>query len=181
MFTYEIDKEVSLKIPQIKDAERVFHLLDRSRDSLREWLNFVDYTQKAEDTKSFIEHSLKDFTANKSLTTFIVYQNKIVGTVGFNLIDWVNEIGHIGYWLDSKYEGKGIMTRSVNGLIKLGFDELHLNRIEIRAATENQKSRSIPERLGFQQEGTIRQSEKIRDRYVDHVVYGMLKDDWAQQ
>lgn len=181
LFTYDIDNDIRLKLPELMDAERIFTLTDRSRETLREWLGWVDHTKTIEDSKNFIRICRSGFLANNSITTFIVYNDKIVGTVGFNELDWLNEIGHIGYWLDSDYEGKGIMTRAVKGLTHYGFNELQLNRIEIRAATENKKSRSIPERLGFMKEGTIRQGEKIQDRYVDHVIYGMLKNDWKQK
>lgn len=61
-----------------------------------------------------------------------------------------------------------------------GFREYGVNRIEIRAAVGNGKSRSIPERLGFQQEGICRQAEWLSDHFVDHVVYGMLAEDWQR-
>ena len=51
-------------------------------------------------------------------------------------------------------------------------------RVEIRAAQENARSRAIPERLGFTQEGTLRQVERVGDRYLDNVVYAMLAEDW---
>jgi ribosomal-protein-serine acetyltransferase len=51
-------------------------------------------------------------------------------------------------------------------------------RVEIRAAPENARSRAIPERLGFTQEGTLRQVERVDDRYLDNVVYAMLAEDW---
>jgi hypothetical protein len=51
-------------------------------------------------------------------------------------------------------------------------------RVEIRAAPENARSRAIPERLGFTQEGTLRQVECVGDRYLDNVVYAMLAEDW---
>ena len=181
MFTYKIDEEVSLKLPELSDAERVLQLIDRSRNSLYEWLGWVQYTNSTQDMTQFIENSRNDFAANKSLVTFIVYQNQIVGTTGFNQIDWTNSNGTIGYWLDTKYKGKGIMTRAVQGLLNYGFDELKLNRIEIRAAIENLKSRAIPERLGFKQEGVIRQAEKLPKGYVDHAVYGLLKEEWNKQ
>jgi hypothetical protein len=51
-------------------------------------------------------------------------------------------------------------------------------RVEIRAAPENARSRAIPERLGFTQEGTLRQVERVGDRYLDNVVYAMLAEHW---
>ena len=70
------------------------------------------------------------------------------------------------------------MTKVVRALMDIGFKEFRLNKIEIRAATENVKSRKIPERLGFTEEGTLRQVQWLYDHFVDHVVYGMLKDEW---
>ena len=97
--------------------------------------------------------------------------------IGYNLIDQASGIGHLGYWLGQEYIGKGIMTKAVKDLIRLGFEHWPMQKVEIRCAVKNRKSRAIPERLGFTNEGTIRSAEKVYDRYNDHVVYGMLKDE----
>lgn len=64
-------------------------------------------------------------------------------------------------------------------MIDYAFNQLKLNRVMIRAATENKKSRSIPERLGFQMEGCNKQSEWLYDHFVDLVIYSILKEDWT--
>lgn len=179
MFVYKIDEEVSLKLVELKDAERVFELIDNSREYLREWLAWLDKTTRVEDTKEFIEFCLKGYVENKSITTFILFKGEIVGTAGYNKIDWSNKIAYIGYWLDKDYQGNGIMTRVAKALTEYAFNELGLNKVDISAAVENKKSRSIPERLGFVNEGCIRQAEWLYDHYVDHVVYGMLAEDWS--
>ena len=97
--------------------------------------------------------------------------------MGYNQIDRINNIGHIGYWLGQEYNGKGVMTKSVNELIEIGHIYYSLRRFDIRCAVENSRSRAIPERLGFKNEGIIRQAEKVYDNYFDHVVYGLLKSN----
>ncbi len=62
------------------------------------------------------------------------------------------------------------MTRACQGLMCYGFDELNLNRIVIYVAAGNFKSRAIPERLGFQQDGVLRQSIWMYDRFFDLIV-----------
>ena len=70
------------------------------------------------------------------------------------------------------------MTKTVLALLQYAFEDLQLNKVEIRAAVGNAKSRAIPERLGFTKEGTIREAEWLYDHYVDHVAYGMLASEW---
>jgi ribosomal-protein-serine acetyltransferase len=73
------------------------------------------------------------------------------------------------------------MTASCGCLLDYAFRNLGMNRVEIRCATGNTRSRAIPERLGFKEEGTVRQAEWLYDHYVDHVVYSMLRDEWCEK
>ena len=115
------------------------------------------------------------------MTTMILYKGEIVGVGGYNTLDWTNKVVTIGYWLDKDYQGNGIMTRVAEALTDYAIMELGMNRVDIRAAVENVKSRSIPERLGFTLEGKVRQAEWLYDRHVDHAVYGMLAEDWKKR
>lgn len=178
MFVHKIDDELALKLPELRDAERVFELTDRSRSYLKEWLPWLDYTKELKDTENFIKSSRENYTGGKSLGVVILFKGEIVGMGGFNDIDHSNKIAKIGYWLGEDYQGHGIMTRVARALTDYALDELKLHKVEIRCASGNVKSRSIPERLGFVQEGTIRQSEWLYDHYVDHVVYGVLAAEW---
>lgn len=181
MFHYKINEDISLKLPALTDAQALFELTEQSRVHLREWLPWLDSTTSVEDTKNFIRFSLKGFADHASMNTLILYHGEIAGTAGYNLIDWPNRIAFIGYWLGQDYQGKGIMTEVVKGLTDYALSDLKLNRVEIKAAADNQKSRSIPERLGYVEEGRIRQGEWLYDHYVDHIVYGMLAEDWQKQ
>lgn len=181
MFVYKVDEEISMRMLAAFDAERLFYITDQSRSYLREWLPWVDETTSVEDTLSFIKHSFQLHAERKGTTAGIFFNKELVGVAGFNSFDWKNSIGYIGYWLASDYQGHGIITRSVQALINYAFDELKLNRIDIRAATENYKSRAIPERLGFSKEGTLKQAEWLYDHYVDHNIYGMVKEDWNKK
>ncbi|MNY76832.1 putative ribosomal N-acetyltransferase YdaF [compost metagenome] len=71
------------------------------------------------------------------------------------------------------------MTRCCTALINYGFSELGLQRIEIKAATTNTKSQAIPRRLGFKEEGILRQAELVGGKFLDLVLFAMLRDEWS--
>jgi ribosomal-protein-serine acetyltransferase len=181
MFIYKINKELSLKLIELKDCSRIYELMNQSRSYLREWLPWLDYTTKPEDTNEFIKICLTGFAESKSLTTVILFKGDIVGVASFNSINWSNKTAQIGYWLGQDYQGNGIIIKVTKALVEYAFNELKLNKVEIRVATENVKSRRIPEKLGFINEGCIRQAEWLYDHYVDHYVYGMLAVEWVKQ
>lgn len=179
MFVYKIDHELSLKLIELTDAQQVWELTDQSREHLRQWLPWLDHNTSVEDSINFIKASLKSYANGRGMNTVILYKSKIAGIAGYNEIDTINKIAYIGYWLGDTYQGNGIMTRVTKALTEYAFEHLKLNRVQITAAVENRKSRAIPERLGFVNEGSIRQAEWLYDHYVDHVVYGMLAKDWG--
>lgn len=180
MFTFKIDDKTELKMLDLQDAQQVYDLTIRSKDTLREWLPFIDYTKSIGDTQNFIQSTMKQFSENNGVQAGIWYEGKIAGVIGFHKIDWNNKSTSIGYWLGDGYRGLGLMTKSVKSFVHYALLDLKLNRVEIRAAVENKKSRAVPERLGFTEEGCVREAEWLYDHYVDHVIYGMLAKDWRQ-
>jgi ribosomal-protein-serine acetyltransferase len=178
MFTLTVDEKIELKLLEQRDAEELIQEIHNSREYLREWLPWVDGMQAAEDYHPIIKMWLEQFANNDGFQAGIVYENKIVGMAGFHGIDWKNKKTSIGYWLSADYQGKGIMTKVTKTLVDHAIDELDLNRVEIRCGVENKKSRAIPERLGFRQEGIISEGEFLYDHFIDHAIYGLLAKDW---
>lgn len=180
MLTHKIDEEVSLRMLNEADVEEFYHLIIRSKDYLREWLGWLDYIKSKEDTAENIRTRLKAFLENGGYpeSFAIIFKGQIAGTIGFNVINKTNNIGTVGYWLGEEFQGKGIMTRAFNTIINYGFQELKLNKIEVRVAAGNKKSRTLPEQFNFTKEGKLRQAEWLYDHYVDHIIYSLLAEEW---
>jgi len=178
MYIQEVDQHMKLRMLTIRDAEPLFQLIESSRTYLKEWLPWLSKTRNLTDVRTTIKESFQTYANQRDLRAGIFIDNILVGVLSYNEFDWQNKIGYIGYWLGKDYQGKGIMTKAVAAFIDYGFNELNLNKIDIRTAFENIKSQMIPKRLNFKQEGHLRQAEWLYDHYVDHLVFGMLKEDW---
>lgn len=177
MLVCRVDDELELRLLEERHADELYALVDANRTYLREWLPWVDATSSVAETRTFIKSGLQLFADNGAFNSGTWYRGHLVGTIGLHQIDWAGAT-EIGYWLSESTQGNGIMTRGCRGLIDYAFHELGLNRVQIRCAPANRKSRAIPERLGFAEEGTVRQGERLGDRLVDLVIYGMLAEDW---
>ncbi|HJQ69918.1 MAG TPA: GNAT family protein [Blastocatellia bacterium] len=178
MFSYKLDEETEIRLLVDADAARMFALTDRNREYLREWLPWVDSTRSVEDTRNFIRGALGQFAANEGFSAGLWYAGELAGAIGFHRIDWPNRRAEIGYWVSREFQGKGIVTRAARAMVDYSFGELELNRVEIHCAEGNSKSRAVAERLGFREEGVLRRAALLYDRYLDMVIYGMLKEDW---
>lgn len=180
MFEHKVDAETELLLLDERQADELYALVDRHRAHLRQWLPWVDGTTSVQSSRVFIREALKQFADTQGFHAGIWEKGRLAGVIGFHKIDWANRRVMIGYWLAPPFQGRGIMTRACRAMVDHAFGHLKLNRVEIHCAVENLKSRAIPERLGFAQEGTLRQGEFLYDHYVDLVVYAMLSEDWAR-
>lgn len=179
MFTLQVDEEISLQLIQLHHKEELYQLVDSNREHLREWLPWVDSTNDASNYDTIIPAWLTQFAENNGFQAGIRYKGKFVGMIGLHSIDWNNKATSIGYYLASEAEGNGVMTRSVHRVLQYIFEELNLQRVEIRCGENNVKSQAIPERLGFTKEGLIRDGEKLYDHFHSLIVYGKLRSEWS--
>ena len=171
------DPRWRLRLLDESDAEDLYAAVDANRDHLARWLPWAS-GQTLEGTLAFIRSTRRQLASNDGFQAAIVEDGRIIGMVGFHGVSWDHRSATIGYWLAEAAQGRGIMTRAVRALANYAFTVWELNRVEIRAAVDNERSRSIPERLGFRQEGVLRKAELVGDRYVDHAVYATLASEW---
>ena len=178
MFGYQVNEHVTLKILEEREADQLFKLVDSNREYLGEFLPFVEYTTEVAHSKTFIQSALKQFTRGDGFHCGIWYDDELVGVIGLHYLDLVNKRTSIGYYLAEHFQKKGIMTACTKALIRYVYETFDINRVEIQMSTRNPKSRAIPERLGFTQEGVLRSNERLRGEFSDSYVYSLLREEY---
>jgi ribosomal-protein-serine acetyltransferase len=174
-FPLIVDDELQLHPVCCEHAEPLFMLVDENRDYLARWLPFPPLIKSVDDIAAFIDKSVDGWENKELIACLIVYLGKPAGIISFNKILKPLEKAEIGYWLAEPLQGKGIVTRACKRIIRFGFDELKLSKIEIRAARHNQPSRAVCERLGATLEGIITQSQNLHGEIIDHALYALHK------
>lgn len=184
MFLCEIDNEITLRLLQTKHTDELHSLVKNNLDHLGQWIPWVAYGTSKEQIESYMRSVEEQLKHNSAVHVGIWYtcdkagyDDDLVGVVSTSRIDWANKTLSLGYWIEQNAESLSLVSRPVRFLIEFAFNELNMNRIEIRCAPENLASRRIPERLHFTQEGVLREAEQLNGRFVDHVLYSLLASD----
>ncbi len=179
--TVDLGDGRSLRSLEDADADELFALIEANRAHLAHWMPFVGQTRGVADSLAFIRAARRQSEENRGMQLALMQGQRIIGVVGFHAIDWTRKSTSIGYWLAADRQGAGTMTLAVCALLNHAFDRWRLTRVEIRAGVLNTRSRAIPQRLGFREEGVLRSAERIGTRVIDHVVYVITAREWRRQ
>ncbi|WP_182200589.1 GNAT family N-acetyltransferase [Paraliobacillus salinarum] len=155
-FPSEFETErLIIRSPRPGDGKDVYQAIRASKEQLKQWLPFAQKDQTEEETEVNIREAYINFIKREDLRLLVFAKETgaFIASSGLHRINWDVPRFEIGYWIDTRYSGKGYMTEAVRGICDFAFYELGANRIEICCDEQNIKSRAIPERLGFKQEG----------------------------
>jgi ribosomal-protein-alanine N-acetyltransferase len=115
---------------------------------------------------------------------FLIFRSKddaLLGgiTLG-NVRRGVAQCATIGYWMGERHAGQGYMTKAMRAILRHAFLEMRLHRIEAACVPNNERSRRLLERLGFQREGFARAYLLIDGAWQDHLLFAMLDRDFLR-
>lgn len=171
-------ERLELRMPQPGDGRAVNAAINASLSELQPWLGFARSNPSVEETETNTREAHAKFITRESLRYLIFLKDtdEFVGSTGFHNIDWSVPKFEIGYWIDTRMSGNGYMAEAVGELTELALNELNGKRVEIRCESTNDKSRAVPERLGYELEGILRNEDLSVDgeRLTDTCVYGKI-------
>jgi len=128
------------------------------------------------------QEKIEQYIKSKEAIVLIIVEketDKPVGGTAFFRIDYISRAA-IFYLviLDPAYWSKGFGTEATQLMVDYAFKTLNLNRIQLHVCAENAPAIKIYQRVGFQQEGVLRQAMFRNGNYVDFWVMGILRNDW---
>ena len=107
-------------------------------------------------------------------------EGQLIGTCGFYLWDKEVRKAEIGYDLEPRCWGQGIMTEALGEMLRFGFEEMNLNRIQVKAVPWNKRSIGLVRRLGFRKEGVLRDNFVFKGVVQDDGMFSLLKREWNE-
>lgn len=174
-----------IRPPQPDDWRSWAELRSRSRDHLvpfePEW---------AEDSltetlfRNRIERQARDWRSGYS-RSFLIFSREagdIIGGININHIcRGAAQFGTLGYWLGQEYQGHGFMYEAARRVMRYGFSDIALHRINAAAIPHNGRSIKMLRRMGFTEEGFAKAYLQINGEWQDHILFGMSADDFMRK
>lgn len=121
---------------------------------------------------------LSDLKKYESYRWFVDADGQVVGSVSLKNISHSMGYGEIGYGVAESHHGKGIATAAGRLLVEKIFRETNLRKLLAYVHEENIASCRVLEKLGFQEEGLLREHYVILGTPVNEILYGLLKQEW---
>src|SRR5207248_1911321 len=106
------DGEIELRHASTADCDALYAVIDRNRARLREWLPWLVPGFDRNSLFTFLQDRERDNAARVSLTTNIWMKGELCGAIGLHSINQRDRSTSVGYWLDARYSGRGVMKRA---------------------------------------------------------------------
>ncbi len=148
-------------------------------DEVTKYYNIITLT-RIDEAQKIVDHFKNKLSAGLGIRWGICLNGseQVIGTIGFNNFT-KNHRANIGYDLLSEYWGKGIMSEALEAIIDYGFNILEVNRIEAEVMNGNIASEKLLVKMGFTNEGVLRQWMYWNERYHDMTMFSLLKRDFC--
>lgn len=176
MITELHTERLHLRKMKISDSSSLFKIW--SDPDVTKFMNVCCFTNENQ-AKEMI-NLLDDLSRDRKAIRFSIIKkgsNEIIGSCGYNALDFENGKAEIGYDIAKSFWGRGYATESIFSLLEHGFSILKLNRIEAKVDPRNVNSMKLLQKLNFTFEGTLRQYERVNGKFNDLNIYSKLISD----
>ena len=178
---YRIETErLVVRCYQPSDARLLAESVSESVEHLKPWMPWAHaepepFVEKEKRVVRF--RGMFDLNENYVYGIFNKQETKLIGGTGLHPRLGKNEL-EIGYWIHKDYTRRGLVTESTAALVKVAFELIQIHRIEIHCNPRNIASASVPRKLGFTHEGTLRAKTPFLDHWNDSMVWGLLDTEY---
>ena len=170
-----------LILRRMTPADAGFYLRHFSDPDIVELTAFDAPETLEEAAQELLEFCIKPFEENKGIRWGILVrgETELAGTIGYH--QWVKAGGYharVGYDLTPAHRRYGIMTEALESVLQYGFEMMRLNKVEACTVTRNIASIRLLQKLGFHQDGVLRENTYFHGRFIDEAIFSILADEW---
>lgn len=166
-----------------RDADEMTEAVQASQMELNEWLPWAHLGYSKGDATNYIRDSMKSWKEERAYDWAIRRlddPDRHIGNISVWFVSRSFKTGEIGYWVRTDDTAQGVATEVGARALQVAFEELKMHRVILRIAVGNRSSERVAEKLGFFREGILREEIKVRGKWLDHSVWGLLEHEYRK-
>jgi [ribosomal protein S5]-alanine N-acetyltransferase len=139
-----------------------------------------DYHRNISDSMHYLRIVTQQYIDGVPSPWGIVHKElgKLIGTIGFHIWSYPNGYAEAGYAISKDFWNLGIVTEAFTEIIRFGFENLNLNRIEATCKLPNLASERVMQKCNLKYEGIMRKRLFAKGEFHDLKMYSILRSDW---
>jgi ribosomal-protein-serine acetyltransferase len=174
-----VTARLELRTPVAGDGVALNGAVVESIAEVAPWMPWANPTPAVEQTEVWVRLGQAKYLTREEFHFVLVLREsgEMVGAASLFRIDWSVPRGEIGYWLRTRYCGRGLMTEAVGELTRLAFEVLGMERVEILCDDRNVRSGRVAELAGYRLEGVHRRNGRdVCGELKDTRVYARVRE-----
>jgi ribosomal-protein-serine acetyltransferase len=172
-------ERVSIRPFRLEDVPALFAAVRESVNELSVWMPWCHAAYSMEESAAFVRTRGEEWEKGDEFS-FVIGDGDsgtLLGGVGLNFRNRMHNFANLGYWVRSRFVGRGVATAAVRLAAQFAFKEIGLQRVEIVAAVGNLASQRVAGKAGAQREGILRRRLLLRGQSLDAVMFSLVPAD----
>lgn len=170
-----MNKQISLRPLQPSDEDDLYTLVKKNQTQLIQWLDWAAMIHDQSDFSKFFHYYQSQMKEHLMEVQVICYQKQVIGIVEAHEINYSLQSAYLSYWLDRKFQQKGIMSKAISDFLVYLYSARSLKHFFLVINCQNTRSIRLAQKLGFHLEGYASEfqfeAQFLPDSYFFHLNY----------
>ena len=174
------DGIIAIRTYQPRDVHPCFEAARESIAEVSRHLPWLHPEYSIEETRMWIEKVVPKLWEQQSEYHFVITEvitGSILGGCGLDQVNWVSQTANLGYWVRTSRTRQGVATAASKLLVRFGFEQLRLKRIDVVTSIDNMASARVAEKLNPSEKKRVKNSFSTKEGVSDTIVFSLFSQD----
>ena len=174
------DGTIAIRTYQSSDVHPCFEAARESIAEVSRHLPWLHQEYSIEETRMWIEKTVPKLWEQQSEYHFVITEvatGSVLGGCGLDQVNWVDQTANLGYWVRTSRTRQGVATAAAKLLVRFGFDQLRLKRIDVVTSINNIPSARVAEKLNPSDKKRVKGSPSTEGDVSDTLIFSLFSQD----
>ena len=174
------DGTIAIRTYQPSDVHPCFEAARESIAEVSRHLPWLHQEYSIEETRMWIEKTVPKLWKQQSEYHFVITDvgtGSVLGACGLDEVNWTNRTANLGYWVRTSRTRQGVATAASKLLVRFGFEQLRLKRIDVVTSIDNIPSARVAEKLNPSEKKRVKDTSLTEGDILDTIVFSLFPQD----